>query len=164
MRAIIRAIVVLPVPGLPEKTICSDMSTDFRPCSLRSLCTVTMLIRLLTSRLTPSRPISAFSSAFRSSMFSTGSGSCTTFSWVGVFSAVCFGASTFSGTFFGGLTLPCASFAPEPEAGCAGAPQKSSATRRMLFCISVSMTSSCVRMISSRLSSNVINSFCYLPL
>ena len=57
MRAIMRAIMVLPVPGLPVNTRCRLISTVGRSCCLRIWYTVTRLIRSLTSAFTCSSPM-----------------------------------------------------------------------------------------------------------
>ena len=145
MRDMSRAIIVLPVPGLPENTMCSDMSTVFRPFCLRRLYTVTMLIRLLTSRLTPSRPISSLSSAFKSSMFSGGVSSSASGCAAGAWAGAADGAGEDP------LTEPCFGAGSAGFLG-AGGPQMSSARFFRLLLTSVLITSIWVRMISSRLS------------
>ena len=57
MRLMSRATMVLPVPGLPENTICSAKSGVGRPCSFRALQISIQLIRLSTSSLIRSSPI-----------------------------------------------------------------------------------------------------------
>ncbi len=72
---------VLPVPGLPEKTMCSDRSGVGRPCSFRALQISIQLIRLSTSLLMVSKPIYPWSSFFKSSMLSAGVSSSCFFSF-----------------------------------------------------------------------------------
>src|SRR5436190_3866622 len=69
-----RAIVVLPVPGLPRKTRCCEVATSGRPCSRRRPCTWRKASSARTCSLTVSRPTRASSSAWSSSSDRGGSG------------------------------------------------------------------------------------------
>ena len=116
---------------------------------------VTVLMRLLTSRLTPFRPISSLSSFFRSSMFSGGVSS----------SAACWASAGLASAAGAGPWCPAASAA---RALCrrlfgagmgdlgVGTPHMSSAMLLRLLLTSVLIRSIWVRMISSRLSMIVL--------
>src|SRR5712691_10200335 len=69
-----RAIVVLPVPGLPRKTRCCEVATSGSPCSARRACTWRNATSARTCSFTVSRPTSASSSAWSSSRLRPGSG------------------------------------------------------------------------------------------
>ena len=72
MRAISRAIIVLPVPGFPEKIICSDSSACGRPFRARMRLTAIQLTSPRTCSLTEARPMYPSSSLSRSSKRSVG--------------------------------------------------------------------------------------------
>ncbi len=63
----IRATVVLPVPGLPVKTMWYEIGATFSPASMRCFATRTNFAKRATSSFTGVRPISSLSSARASS-------------------------------------------------------------------------------------------------
>ena len=101
MRATMRATVVLPVPGLPVNTMCSERGAAGSPCARRAASTFSLLTIFRISAFTPSRPTSASrsSSAFLSSASASYGGS-------GVFGA--FVDCTAAG-------LPSSAFSPSPS-------------------------------------------------